>query len=101
MEELASKQVIIVTPPYFSKEGPEAHEEPYQIHKSGWSPKEFKEIGYKVRGHGFYGKWQLIPRSPPLLKPIIYLASVAASLLTYLFPVIAGEMICVKSTDEK
>lgn len=99
MEELADKQVIIVTPPYFSKEGPEARNEPYQIHKSGWSPKELKKMGYKVRGHSFRGKWQLIPRSPELLKPIIYMASIVTSLVTYFLPAIAGEMVCVKSID--
>jgi SAM-dependent methyltransferase len=101
MEELASKQVVIVTPPYFSKEGSEVHEEPYQIHKSGWSPKEFKEIGCKVMGHAFYGKWQLISGSPQLLKPIIYVACIITSLLTYFLPTIAGEMVCVKLTNGK
>lgn len=47
MEEIASRQVIIMTPwGYFSMK--EREDDAYLTHHSGWLPQEFGEMGYKV-----------------------------------------------------
>jgi SAM-dependent methyltransferase len=49
MEKLARKKVVIHTPNGFVEQGAEFGN-PYQIHKSGWTYKEFLDRGYKVIG---------------------------------------------------
>lgn len=49
MEKIASKRVIIFTPNGFLKQG-EYDNNPFQIHKSGWSAEEMKSLGYDVIG---------------------------------------------------
>lgn len=50
MEKIARKKIIIVTPWGYdtSKGGHFSKENSYQIHLSGWTPKEFEERGYKT-----------------------------------------------------
>lgn len=49
MERLANKKVIIFTPNGFLPQG-EYDNNPWQLHKSGWTVEEFKKLGYKVIG---------------------------------------------------
>jgi len=54
LEEIARKQVIILTTVGFIPQR-SLHGNIFQEHKSGWVPKEFKKLGYKVRGiNGLY-----------------------------------------------
>jgi hypothetical protein len=97
LETIACRQVIILTPVGFlSQRCSEGN--PYQAHKSGWNPKDFK--GYYVcgiRGIGF------ITRAGHFYwtKGILGMISLALGLLTqpiaYLIPKIAFQMICIKS----
>ena len=49
MEKIATKRVIVLTPNGFYHQ--EAYDNnPYQIHKSGWSLKDFKDLHYHVQG---------------------------------------------------
>lgn len=51
MEKIASKKIVIFTPNGFLPQG-EYDDNPFQVHKSGWSAKEMKSYGYKVIGFG-------------------------------------------------
>lgn len=49
MENISKDKVIIFTPNGFIPQG-EIDNNPMQIHKSGWTVKEMKKKGYKVKG---------------------------------------------------
>lgn len=49
MEKIAKKKVIIFTPNGFLSQG-EYDNNPWQVHKSGWTVKEMKKRGYEVIG---------------------------------------------------
>jgi len=49
MEKIAKNKIIIFTPNGFLSQG-EYDNNPWQIHKSGWTVKEMKEKGYEVIG---------------------------------------------------
>lgn len=49
IERFAEKLVIFETPNGFVEQ-PGTHENPFQEHKSGWTVKDFKRLGYEVRG---------------------------------------------------
>ncbi len=53
MERIARRKVIIFTPNGFMPQG-EFEENPWQVHKSGWTVNEMRKRGYKVVGiNGF------------------------------------------------
>jgi SAM-dependent methyltransferase len=100
LENIACRQVIIFTPvgflPQQCFEG-----NPYQEHKSGYSPKDFKRYYIRgIRGIGFITRvghfyWT---------KSILGMISLALGLLTqpiaYIIPKIAFQMICIKKLKE-
>ena len=98
LEEIGRRQVIISTPGGACKQG--AYDEnPYQEHKSSWSAAELKSLGYKVRGfglHGMYGDNGLRANLPGITIPFFHIIWVLASLVTFFFPALAGDMICTK-----
>jgi len=49
MEKISKNKVIIFTPNGFLPQG-EYYNNPWQVHKSGWTVKEMKKRGYKVIG---------------------------------------------------
>ncbi|HNV01500.1 MAG TPA: methyltransferase domain-containing protein [archaeon] len=49
MEKISRKKIIIFTPNGFLKQG-EYDNNPWQVHKSGWTAEEMKKRGYKVVG---------------------------------------------------
>jgi len=51
MEEWATKKIIITTPNGFLFQDA-YHNNPFQEHKSGWTVKDFKELGFEVYGLG-------------------------------------------------
>lgn len=50
LEATASKVIVISTPNGFVAQGVIGGN-PYQIHKSGWSPQELRRMGYRVWGY--------------------------------------------------
>jgi SAM-dependent methyltransferase len=50
MEGIAIKKVIILTPNGFSLKEHFEDENEFQEHKSGWTTKEFEDLGFAVRG---------------------------------------------------
>lgn len=49
MELIASKKIIFYTPNGFLKQG-DRFNNPWQVHHSGWTAKEFEDRGYEVIG---------------------------------------------------
>jgi SAM-dependent methyltransferase len=100
MEKIAKKKVIIGTTngffPFDPLEGKDGN--PLQVHKSGWSIKEFRELGYRVYGQGLgivYKPDGLAHRYPG--GNIIWFAlSYLLSPITYYFPHISAYIIAVK-----
>jgi len=96
MDMISSNQVIIAMPVGFQ----ELHEydgNPYQTHKSGWTPKELEAKGFKVRGSCGLRKLRGERASPALkFKSINFLMTYISQLITFFSPNMAWEMVCVK-----
>lgn len=99
LENLALRQVIISTPVGFHiiemYDGT-----PYQVHRSGWNPHEFKKQGYTVRGTTGL-RWLRGERAGSLFQnPIFKVFNVTLSYLsqplTYFVPELAWGMVCIK-----
>jgi hypothetical protein len=100
MEEIARKYVIINTTVEFRKHGI-TEDNPYQEHKSGFSPIELKKAGYKVRGQGIPINTD-VGLLPWGLRRLAYSALFAlVNPLVYLLPRFAGTMTCIKGLDNK
>ncbi|MFH1454837.1 MAG: methyltransferase domain-containing protein [bacterium] len=101
MQKIAKKKIVIFTPNGFYPQG-EFYNNPFQVHKSGWDPKEMKERGYKVIGFGglkglrskimqmqtnnkFYWFWKIITESSEILVRDI--------------PEMSFSILCVKTKD--
>ena len=84
-EKIAKKKVIVLTPNGFYKQD-KIGGNPYQVHKSGWSLRDFTSRGYDVRGlRGWKfirGEYATIFRKPWLFWAI--LAFISEPLLYYL-----------------
>ena len=95
-ERIAKKRVIIFTPNGFlAKE--EHDNNPWQLHKSGWTVKEMREGGYKVIGINGWkplrGNHSCVKFRPMYLWLII---SDITQLLTRYIPEKAFHILCVK-----
>lgn len=88
LEDVASKQVVIVTPVGFILEGVRDGNL-WGIHRSGWMPNELESLGYKCRGIG-------LPRF--LRNYYLYCLSFIFPLVGLVFfnPKSAKEMMCTK-----
>jgi ubiquinone/menaquinone biosynthesis C-methylase UbiE len=97
MEKIAKKKVIIFTPNGFLKQG-EYDKNPWQVHKSGWSAKEMKKMGYKIIGirgwKKLRGEYASIKYKPELFWKII---SEITQIYTKRFPEHAFQILCVKN----
>jgi SAM-dependent methyltransferase len=49
MERIARRRVVVFTPNGFLPQEP-ADGNPFQRHRSGWSARDFRDLGYQVRG---------------------------------------------------
>jgi SAM-dependent methyltransferase len=98
MEEIARKQVIISTP--VGKYDQHTYDEnPFQEHKTIWSPAELKKLGYKIRGHGIGnigGREGIISRFPRIIQSLGDVMWVTAGPLVRFFPRLSGDMVCIK-----
>lgn len=96
MEKIAKDKVIVLTPYGFTQQH-SYDKNPYQIHKSGWYPKEFSKRGYKVLGmRGFRfirGEYATIKYKPWLFWGII---STFSQYISFMFPDISYQLIAIK-----
>jgi SAM-dependent methyltransferase len=99
LERVACRQVILSTPAgRYEQTTYDANS--YQEHRYCWHPAELKKLGYKVNGAGLRnlgGKAGIQSPFPTPLKWLVNLIWVLAGPLTYYFPPMAGDMVCVKS----
>lgn len=97
MELIARKKVILMTPRGFIDQG--AYDgNPYQVHHSGWSTKDLKQLGYQVFGlRGL--KFLRDDEASIRFSPWIFwgFVSMISELLLYPFPNLSFQLFAVKS----
>lgn len=96
IERVSKQRVILCTPNGFMPQYEKCDE--LKRHKSGWSPKELKDLDYTIRGQGAKFLWgRLLNRSiPSLAKILISLISYIFQPLVYFTPKLAVHLICWK-----
>jgi SAM-dependent methyltransferase len=97
MEAIAIKKVIIFTPNGYNPKDFLEDANPLQVHKSGWNVKEFREMGYRVKGSD--GLKQLRGEREKLkYKPWVLWQAVSdlTQLLTLRLPEFAFSIICIR-----
>lgn len=96
MEKIAKEKIIILTPNGFTKQDP-YEDNLYQIHQSGWTTNEFKQLGYKVygmRGLKFIrGEYATIKYKPWFLWGAL---ATLSQPITYFFPQLAYQLLAIK-----
>jgi 2-polyprenyl-3-methyl-5-hydroxy-6-metoxy-1,4-benzoquinol methylase len=96
MEKIARNKVVIFTPNGFVPQA-KYDKNVFQIHLSGWTVNELKRMGYKV--NGINGLKILRKEKAELrFRPAILFGRLAdiSQKLTYYFPHIAFQLLCVK-----
>lgn len=103
LKRVARKQILLTTP-VGKHEQNFFNGNPYQEHKYIWKVEELRKLGYKVRGRGLFniggptGRQLKIPE--PLKSIVVNIIVkplwIVASLFTYFFPTLAGNVICEK-----
>ena len=100
LEKLAKKRIIVGTPRGFMEQPDEfLDDNPYQVHKSGWSIDDFTSRGYKVRGVGFWPIWSYhgFGRNANIITTVIAnIISYLISPLIYFFPTLGAGVIAIK-----
>lgn len=96
MEKIARKKVILLTPNgFYPQDGYDSN--PYQVHKSGWSSRDLRKLGYKVYGlrgiKYLRGDYATIKYKPWILWGAI--AFISEPLL-YLSPNLSYDLLAVK-----
>lgn len=96
MERVARKKIIVTCPVGYVDQG-DYDGNPFQLHRSGYTPAEFRRLGYKVRGAGL--RWVWYGGRASLFQS---LAAGLASLLplSYSIPELGGAMVCVRLLAE-
>ncbi|MFC2011841.1 class I SAM-dependent methyltransferase [Chloroflexota bacterium] len=101
MEIWARNKVIISTPNgYIQQDGYDNN--PSQVHKSGWTTNEFKNLGYRV--HGKNG-WKILRGDRGLLKfKPTFLWQVISDItqrITYYYPELATQLFATKRIESR
>ncbi|MCM8802024.1 MAG: SAM-dependent methyltransferase, partial [Candidatus Omnitrophica bacterium] len=100
MEKIAKKKVIIFTPNGFLPQK-EYENNPWEVHRSGWTAEEMKKMGYKVIGiSGWKSLWKFLrgERAEIKLKPkwFWYLILDITQFFTKNHPEKAFQILCIK-----
>ncbi|MGQ4875108.1 MAG: class I SAM-dependent methyltransferase [Promethearchaeia archaeon] len=99
MNQIAKKKIIITTPNGFLPQR-EYHQNPYQIHRSGWDIKTFKKFGFKIYGYGglkiLKGERAKIKFKPQKLGAII---SIISTIFLKYCPFFSYHLCCVKEIN--
>lgn len=100
IENLARKRIIVGTPRGFMEQPDEFLEDnPYQVHKSGWTIEDFTQRGYKVYGVGFWPIWSYhgLGRNASNFRLVVSnIISYLVSPLIYFFPTLGAGVIAIK-----
>jgi predicted TPR repeat methyltransferase len=96
MEKIARRKVVIFTPNGFLAQG-RYEDNPWQVHRSGWTPKEMTKMGYKVIGisglKNLRGGFSRLKYSPKFIWRVI---SDVSQLYARRNPSAAFAILCVK-----
>ncbi len=96
MEDIARMQVIISTPVGSFKWG--KHENnPYNEHKSAWSPDEMRRRGYAVTGQALRHGVEPFAHLPTILFQLSSAIWLPVNPIAHFFPEIASNMVCIKN----
>lgn len=100
VDNLSKKRIVMGTPRGFMEQ-PEIFlgDNPYQVHRSGWSEKEFKDKGYQVYGVGFKPVWSEEGIGRSRNKLIIAGSTIIGFLfapIVYFMPKLAAGILCIK-----
>jgi SAM-dependent methyltransferase len=102
LERIARKQVILSTPVgHYEQTSFDGNK--HQEHKYLWQPADLEAAGYRVIGIGLRnlgGKSGVQSPLPALLRSLIDVTWVLSGPLTFYFPEVAGDMVCVKNIFE-
>lgn len=99
LESVARRRVVVLTPNGFVPQP--ANDNPWQLHKSGWTVEDFESLGYRVSG--VYG-WKRLrgPYAKLRYRPRLFWDVVSA--ISHLFtagnPRCAFHLLAVKSVNE-
>lgn len=100
-EAIARKSVIVLTPNGFYAQD-ELGGNPYQIHKSGWSVRDLKDMGYRVNGlrglKYIRGDYATIYRKPWIFWAV--LAFISEPIL-YFFPSLSYQIWAIKYVNHE
>ena len=99
MESWAKKKIVIYTPNGFLHQE-EYDNNPFQIHKSGWSVDELRAMGFKV--HGIHGlKFLRKEMAGIRFKPEFFwkIISDITQRITYHFPELAFQLLAIKELE--
>lgn len=100
IEKLAKKRIVVGTPRGFMEQPHEfLDDNPYQVHKSGWSLEDFTSRGYKIYGVGFWPIWSYhgLGRNANVFRTIVSnIISYLMSPVVYFFPTLAAGVIAIK-----
>ena len=99
MEKIARKKIIISTPNGFIEQN-EYDNNPFQIHRSGWSYYEIKKMGFRIIGNGGWKSLRGL-RGRIIWKPRIFwfLVSRFSQFYTKSHPEHAFDLICIKDLE--
>ena len=101
LERIARKQVIIMAPVgEWRHRNIDNDPNQFQRHKSVWSPKEFRELGYKVRGSELqkvFDEKGIYTHVPKIFKPLHVLTWLIIGPFVYFLPGLSGQQICSKT----
>lgn len=100
METWARKKVIITTPNGYLRQDP-YEDNPLQEHKSGWSPDELREFGFKVLGTNGWKRLRGY-KTELKYKPAWLWVRISdlTQRVTYHCPKLAYQLLAVKQLDE-
>lgn len=99
METISSRRIIIFTPNGFLPQA-EHSSNPLQVHLSGWTAQEMRQLGFRVIG---INGWKILlgEMALPKLQPhgVWALISRLSQLLVRNYPDHAFQLLCVKDND--
>jgi len=105
MEKIAKNKVVIGTPNgHFHQDSYD--ENKLQEHKSSWSERDFRKLGYKCYGQALkfiYGEKGLLETNTAkkftILRPILFCLSYFLSPISYFIPKLGAHIVAVKEID--
>jgi len=101
LERVARRRVVVFTPNGFVPQ-PGTAENPWQEHRAGFSVRDMRDLGYRVRG--IHGLWPLFGAFGECrLRPGALWRRVAdgTAPIVYLLPTLAFGLLCVKDLEAR